>query len=122
MSAAEVTAETDAPTLVVDRYQRGDLATIGRPSRRPARVTGSWCGQVYTGLYRSIPGLYREGLVIDKRLEVLGDGPVADIEIEARGTNALLFKGTIGRVANLTLRRADVGGSWFGVDITQGRA
>ena len=29
------------------------------------------------------PGLYSEGLVIEKPLEILGEGPVADIEIRA---------------------------------------
>jgi parallel beta-helix repeat protein len=111
LPAVEVTAETDVPTLVVDRYQKGDFTTIGaaiKAARPGDRI-----------LVR--PGLYREALVIDKPLEVLGDGPVADIEIEARGTNALLFKGSTGRIANLTLRQADVGGNWFGLDITQGR-
>ena len=110
-SAAKVAAKTDAPTHVVDRYQRGDFATIG------AAINAASPGDRI--LVR--PGLYREGLVIDKPLEVLGDGPVADIEIEARGANALLFKASTGRVANLTLRQVDAASSWFGADITQGR-
>jgi F-box protein 11 len=67
------------------------------------------------------PGLYQEGLVIDKPLEILGVGPVQDIEVQARSASALLFKANIGRVANLTLRQAGGTGERFGVDITQGR-
>jgi F-box protein 11 len=74
-------------------------------------VTGSWCGR----------GLYQEGLVVDKPLEILGDGPLADIEVQARGADALLFKASIGRVTNLTLRQVGGEDEWYGVDITQGR-
>ena len=35
------------------------------------------------------PGLYEEGLVVDKPLEILGDGPVSDIEIRARDADVL---------------------------------
>ena len=58
--------------------------------------------------------------MIDKPLEILGDGPVADIEIQARGADALWFNANIGRVANLTFRQAGGEGNWHGVDISQG--
>jgi parallel beta-helix repeat protein len=106
-----VTAKTEPPVHVVDAYQRGDFATVGEAiaAARPGdRI-----------LVR--PGLYQEGLVIDKPLEILGDGPVADIEIRARGTHTVSFRASIGRVANLTLRQAGGEGKWFGVDISQGR-
>ena len=67
------------------------------------------------------PGLYEEALVVDKPLEILGDGPVSDIEIRTRDSYALVFRAGIGRVANLTLRQAGGEGTWFGVDIRQGR-
>ena len=67
------------------------------------------------------PGLYDEALVVDKPLEILGDGPVSDIEIQARAANVLKFQASIGRVANLTLRQAEGNGDWYGVDISQGR-
>ena len=93
---ARVTARTEPPTHVVDAYQRGDFTTISAAIKTsPARDRI---------LVR--PGLYQEGLVIDKPLEILGDGPAADIQIQARGANAVLFKATIGRIANLTLRQA----------------
>jgi parallel beta-helix repeat protein len=106
-----VIAKTEPPTHVVDAYQRGDFATVGaaiKASRPGDRI-----------LVR--PGLYEEALIVDKPLEILGDGPVPDIEIRARGAHTLQFKASIGRVANLTLRQAGGQGTWYGVDITQGR-
>jgi parallel beta-helix repeat protein len=106
-----VIAKTEPPTHVVDAYQRGDFATVG------AAIKAAKPGDRI--LVR--PGLYEEALIVDKPLEILGDGPVADIEIRGRGADALLFKASIGRVANLTLRQAGGAGIWYGVDITQGR-
>jgi len=107
---ARVVAKTEPPTHVVDAYQRGDFVTVSaaiKAARPGDRI-----------LVR--PGLYEEGLVVDKPLEILGDGPVPDIVIRARGADALQFKASIGRVANLTLRQAGGDGIWYGADITQG--
>ena len=57
------------------------------------------------------PGLYTEAVVVDKPLEIVGDGPLADIEIRARNASTLVFQASIGRVANLTLRQAGGEGS-----------
>jgi len=105
-------AKTEPPTHVVDAFpQRGEYTTIG------AAIAAARPGDRI--LVR--PGLYQEGLVVDKPLEILGDGPVQDIEVQARDAAALVFRASIGRVANLTLRQAGGEGQWYGVDITQGR-
>ncbi|MFD5009480.1 right-handed parallel beta-helix repeat-containing protein [Streptomyces chartreusis] len=109
LTKASVTAKAEPPTHVVDPYHRGDFTTVG------AAISAAKPGDRI--LVR--PGLYEEGLVIDKPLEILGAGPVADIEIRAKDADALMFRTSIGRVANLTLRQ--IGGRWYGVDITQGR-
>jgi F-box protein 11 len=109
--AGGVTAKTEPPTHVVDAYQRGDFTTVG------AAIKAAKPGDRIVVR----PGLYEEGLVVDKPLEILGDGPVSDIEIRARGADAVLFQASIGRVANLTLRQAGGKGDWYGVDIKQGR-
>jgi parallel beta-helix repeat protein len=109
---AQPVAKSEPPTHVVDPFpNRGDYTTIG------AAIEAARPGDRI--LVR--PGRYQEGLVVDKPLEILGDGPVADIEVEARGADALMFKASIGRVANLTFRQAGGEGKWFGVDISQGR-
>jgi hypothetical protein len=109
--AGRVTAKTELPTHVVDAYLRGDFGTVS------AAIAAARPGDRI--LVR--PGLYEEGLVVDKPLEILGDGPVPDIVIRARDANVLLFKASIGRVANLTLHQAGGKRKWFGVHIRQGR-
>ncbi len=111
-ATGRVMAKTEPPTHVVDVFPgRGDFATVS------AAIKAAKPGDRI--LVR--PGLYAEGLVVDKPLEILGDGPVPDIEIRARDADALMFQASIGRVANLTLRQAGGQGKWFGVDISQGR-
>jgi parallel beta-helix repeat protein len=102
---------TERPTLVVDAYQRGDFATVS------AAIQAAQPGDRI--LVR--PGLYEECLIVDKPLEILGDGAVADIVIRAYDADALLFRATVGRVANLTLRQAGGEEKWFGVHATKGR-
>ena len=102
--------KTEPPTRVVDALHRGDFSTI------TAAIKAAQPGDRI--LVR--PGLYREGLVIDKTLEIIGDGKRDDVVIEAKGKHVVLFQTTMGRVANLTLRQMD-GGDWDAVDITQGR-
>lgn len=65
------------------------------------------------------PGHYREGLVIEKQLEIAGEGNREDIVVEAAGKDTLLFTASMGRVANMTLRQSG-GGRWYAVDIAQG--
>ncbi len=110
--ASRGTAKTEPPTHVVDMFPgRGDFTTVS------AAIEAAQPGDRI--LVR--PGLYGEAVVVDKPLEILGDGQVSDIEIRARGADALAFRASIGRVANLTLRQAGGEGKWFGVDIAQGR-
>ena len=66
------------------------------------------------------PGLYKEGVVIDKPVEIIGDGELTEVIIEANGKNTILFQANMARVANLTLRQTG-GGKWYCVDIAQGR-
>jgi F-box protein 11 len=109
---ARVTAKIEPPTRIVDAFPgRGEFATVS------AAIKAAQPGDRI--LVR--PGLYQEGLVVDKPLEIVGDGPAADIVIQARGVHALAFQASIGRVANLTLRQAGGDGDLYGVDIAQGR-
>jgi len=104
-------AKTEPPIRVVDQMHRGDHATITEAIE--AANPGDRI------LVR--PGLYPEGLVIDKPgLEIIGDGNLDDVVVQAAGMDTLLFKTTMGKVANLTLRQMG-GGDWDGVDIAQGR-
>jgi F-box protein 11 len=99
------------PTRVVDVWGHGDYATVG------AAVAAAKAGDRI--LVR--PGSYTEALVVDKPLEIMGDGPLGGIELCARGAEVLVFKANIGLVANLTLRQTGGTGDWYAVNITQGR-
>jgi F-box protein 11 len=103
-------AKTEAPTLVVDQAGRGDHVTITEA------IEGASAGSRI--LVR--PGVYKEGLVIEKPLEVIGDGALGTVVVEAEGKNAVLFRASMGRVANLVLRQK-AGDRCFGVQIAQGR-
>lgn len=103
-------AKVEPPTHVVDAWHRGDFTTIS------AAIAAAKPGDRI--LVR--PGLYQEGLVIKKPIEIIGDGPVEEIEVQAAGKDVLFFRAAMGRVANLSLRQIDTD-EWLGVDIGQGR-
>ena len=102
--------QTEPPTLVVDGMHRGDYSTLTEAVAAAEPGTRI--------LVR--PGYYDGGIVMDKPLEIVGDGPRDEIILRASGTHVVLFQTTMGRIANFTLRQ-EGGGKWFGVDIIQGR-
>lgn len=102
--------KNEPPTLVVDQMHRGDCTTINEAIQKAKPGTRI--------LVR--PGRYQEGLIIDKPLEIIGDGPLEDIVIEANGKRTIDFQTTMGRIANLTLRQTG-GSKYYGVNIAQGR-
>ncbi len=96
------------PYRVVDWRRGADHTTIG------AAIAAAEPGERI--LIR--PGVYTESLVIDKPLELVGDGERDDILIEARDASVLTLKALNGRVAHLTLRQ--LGGDYYCVNIPQG--
>jgi parallel beta-helix repeat protein len=101
---------TEPLHYVVDQTGRGDHTTISEAIQ--AASPGDRI------LVR--PGLYQEGLVLNKPLEIIGDGVLADIVVQATCVDTLSFQTTMTRVAHLTLCQMG-GGDWYCVDITQGR-
>ena len=97
-------------TWVIDQLHRGDFVTISEA------INAANLGDRI--LVR--PGLYLEGLVIDKPLEIIGDGAPGEVVVQVAGKDVILFQTTRGRVANLTLRQLG-GENWYAVDIAQGR-
>lgn len=100
----------EPPTRVVDQMYRGDHTTISEA------IQASDPGDRI--LVR--PGYYQEGLVVDKPLEIIGEGELSEIVVHAIGQSALLFQTTMGRVSNITFRQAG-GGEHYGIEIAQGR-
>jgi parallel beta-helix repeat protein len=102
--------KTERSTLVVDALHQGTHPTLTDALK--AAKSGD------TILVR--PGLYKEGVIIDKAVEIIGDGNLGEVVIEATGKDVVLFQASMGRITNLTLRQAG-GGKFYGVDIAQGR-
>ena len=102
--------KTEPLTLVVDQHGNGDYVTITEALEAAEPGT-----QI---LVR--PGLYREGIVIKKPVEIIGDGDRDKIVVEASNKDVILFNADDGRIANLTLRQSG-GGKCNGVDISKGR-
>ena len=72
------------------------------------------------------PGIYNEGLLIDKPLEIVGDGSLEEIIVRATASSCLVMQTDAATIRNLTLRgQARAGGAnddgFFAVDILHGR-
>ena len=71
------------------------------------------------------PGLYTEGLVINKAIEIIGDGKRSEIILASESSSCILMDTDEATVRGLTLRQeagaADDSESFFAVDIGQGR-
>jgi len=105
------TVTAEPPTVVVDAMHRGDYTTITEAIKAAKPGTRI--------LVR--PGLYREGIVIDKPVEITGDGDRNDIVIEGQCRAAVVFVADNGKIANLTIRQVG-SDDWYAVDIaTKGR-
>ena len=65
------------------------------------------------------PGRYEESLLIDQPLQIVGDGPRAQIEIRALDTDVLVSHAPTGWVANLTFMQGK-SDHYYGVDIRKG--
>ncbi|MEA5565301.1 right-handed parallel beta-helix repeat-containing protein [Anabaena sp. UHCC 0399] len=68
------------------------------------------------------PGLYLEGVVINKPLEIIGDGSTADIVIESQNSDCIIMKSDHAKVSGLTLRctAGKNNKKFYAVDIPQG--
>jgi parallel beta-helix repeat protein len=69
------------------------------------------------------PGIYREGLIIDKPVEIIGDGLREKIIIESADSNCILMQTDSAIVRGLTLKckAGENGKQYFGINIPQGK-
>ena len=69
------------------------------------------------------PGVYSEPLILDKAVEIVGDGPVAEIILEAKDADAVQIKadGVVLRDVSLRVHTADKGADVYPLHVAQGR-
>jgi hypothetical protein len=71
------------------------------------------------------PGIYDEGLVLDKPFEIAGDGALEEIIVRASASSCLVMRTDSATIRNLTFRgqarSGGVNGGFFAVDIPHGQ-
>ncbi|NBT27821.1 MAG: hypothetical protein EBT09_15060, partial [Actinobacteria bacterium] len=92
---AQVNPPLAQPRMVIDQSGSGDLRTIGEAIRASV-VPGT--------LLVVKPGIYREALVLDRDVEIVGEGDRALIVVEATDTDAITVTADRAVVRNLTVR------------------
>ena len=92
---SRISSNNGPKTIIVDQMHRGDFITI--TDAIAAATPGSRIS------IRS--GVYDEGLIIDKPLEIVGDGKPGEVVIRATGKDTILFKTVRGKISNLFLRQ-----------------
>lgn len=108
---------------VVDIRSESSVIIVGDTTRAHFRNLARAVQDVAAGVrILVLPGIYREGVVIDKPLEIIGEGsdPGA-VNLQVRGSDSIVFATTLGRIANLTIRQVAGEGDYVAVDIAQGR-
>ena len=85
----------ERPRLVVDQTGLGDYRAIGE-AIRASMVPGT--------LIAVKPGTYREALVIDRDVEIVGEGDRAQVVVEATDATAVTVTADRATVRNLTVR------------------
>jgi nitrous oxidase accessory protein NosD len=101
------------PVLVVAQTGAADHRSIGDALRSAAPGTRI--------LVR--PGTYLEALVLDKAVELVGDGPLGQVVVETAVADCILMTADEATVRGLTLRgkAGTRGAKYFAVDVTHGR-
>lgn len=65
-------------------------------------------------------GVYRESIVVDRNVEIVGEGRVKNVVVEALAGNCVQMRAAAATVRNLTLRCRAGRRNFFAVDIPQG--
>lgn len=111
-SRTHAKAPADAGSLVASASGDGDYLSIAEAL---ANVAAG--GRV---LVR--PGVYEETVLLDKRVNLVGDGPRGEVVVRGVGASCLKSSAEAARVAGLTLRGESGGGgaSAFALDVSRG--
>ena len=104
--------DAERPRLVVDQTGQGDFRAIGE-AIRASEVPGM--------LITVKPGIYREALVLDREVEIVGEGDRAQVVVEATDTDAVTVTADGAVVRNLTVRAVGSGDTSGAVWVQWGR-
>jgi parallel beta-helix repeat protein len=88
-------SQAQAPSRIVDQKGNGDHRTLSEA------ITAATPGEQI--LIK--PGLYTEQLLLEKVLELIGEGKTGDVVVQCNATPCLTFAATMGRVSNITFRQ-----------------
>ncbi|HLN26500.1 MAG TPA: right-handed parallel beta-helix repeat-containing protein [Gemmataceae bacterium] len=99
--------------VIVSKLGDGNFTTIGeaiRSARLGTRIVVR-------------PALYCESLILDKRLEIVGEGKIEDVIVESADASCLRMQTDFARVCGMTLRGVSGRGrkEQYAVDIPQGQ-
>jgi hypothetical protein len=104
-------APADAASVVASASGDGDYASI----------TEALANVAPGGRVLVRPGVYEEEIILDKRVNIVGDGPRDEIVVRVAGASCLKSSAEAARVAGLTLRGVEGGGAAsFAVDVLRG--
>src|SRR5215207_5895797 len=106
-SRSSVQAPADAGSVVASATGDGDYASI----------TEALANVAPGGRVLVRPGVYEEGIILDKGVNIVGDGPRDEIVVRGVGASCLKSSADGARVAGLTLRG---GADSFAVDVSRG--
>ena len=115
----------EARTPAPGTRARTPQINVSHPARGPRASLAAAIARAAPGSrVRIAPGTYFESIVLDKPLELIGDGPVGSVIIQSVTGDCLLINTDEALVRNLTLRTvADTSGSkFFAVNIVSGHA
>lgn len=97
--------------IIVDQMHRGDYSSISQALE--ASDPGDYIFVRH--------GLYQESVVIDKPLEIIGDGDRREIELRSKENDTITFDTNYGKIANITLRQMSSGNNLACISINSGR-
>jgi parallel beta-helix repeat protein len=100
-------------TLVVSQFGRGDYYTI-----LEAIIAAKPGTKILVQ-----EGVYRESLIINKPLEIIGDGKISDIVLDCIDSSCILMKTEIAKIQGLTIssRASLEKNKYFAIKIPQGK-
>jgi parallel beta-helix repeat protein len=106
-------AENLIEILVVSQFGRGDYYTISEAIIAAKSGTKILVQE----------GVYRESLIINKPLEIIGDGKISDIVLDCIDSNCILMKTEIAKIQGLTIssRVSLEKNKYFAIKIPQGK-